>query len=164
MKDVELDALQVAGQPAQKRDSRSSTAASCIRGRTPLSELPELVGILIAFLILLVTFGAFVAAGLPIISAIIGVVISDHEHHRASPSFINIASASTTVAIMLGLSCGIDYGLFILSRHRNNLLSGMAPEDSVAPGRRHGRQLGRVRRPDRHHRPVRAVASSASRS
>ena len=49
----------------------------------------------------------------------------------AFASFINIASASTTVAIMLGLSCGIDYGLFILSRHRNNLLSGMSPEESV---------------------------------
>jgi len=45
---------------------------------------------------------------------------------------INIASASTTVALMLGLSCGIDYGLFILSRHRNNLLTGMTVEDSVA--------------------------------
>ena len=45
---------------------------------------------------------------------------------------INIASTATTVAIMLGLSCGIDYGLFILSRHRNNLLLGMEVEDSVA--------------------------------
>lgn len=36
-----------------------------------------------------------------------------------------------TVALMLGLSCGIDYGLFILSRHRTNLLNGMTPEESV---------------------------------
>src|SRR5882724_13584465 len=47
-------------------------------------------------------------------------------------SVMNIAAASTTVALMLGLSCGIDYGLFILSRHRNNLLTGMTVEDSVA--------------------------------
>jgi RND superfamily putative drug exporter len=44
---------------------------------------------------------------------------------------LTIASASTTVALMLGLSCGIDYGLFILSRHRTNLLNGMTPEESV---------------------------------
>ena len=44
---------------------------------------------------------------------------------------VTIASASTTVALMLGLSCGIDYGLFILSRHRTNLLNGMTPEESV---------------------------------
>ena len=45
----------------------------------------------------------------------------------AVASVLTIASASTTVALMLGLSCGIDYGLFILSRHRTNLLNGMTP-------------------------------------
>lgn len=50
----------------------------------------------------------------------------------ALAAVIDIASASTTVAIMLGLSCGIDYGLFILFRHRNNLLAGMDVEDSAA--------------------------------
>jgi RND superfamily putative drug exporter len=44
---------------------------------------------------------------------------------------VTIASASTTVALMLGLSCGIDYGVFILSRHRTHLLNGMTPEESV---------------------------------
>ncbi len=41
---------------------------------------------------------------------------------------VNVATASTTVAIMLGLSCGIDYGLFVLYRHRNHVLRGMDPE------------------------------------
>src|SRR2546430_16626183 len=49
----------------------------------------------------------------------------------AVASVVTIDSASTTVALMLGLSCGIDYGLFILSRHRTNLLNGMTPEESV---------------------------------
>jgi putative drug exporter of the RND superfamily len=44
---------------------------------------------------------------------------------------VTIASASTTVALMLGLSCGIDYGVFILSRHRANLLAGMDVAESV---------------------------------
>lgn len=82
-------------------------------------------------MILLITFGAVVAAGLPIINAIIGVVIA-LMGVTALASVVNIASASTTVAIMLGLSCGIDYGLFILFRHRNNLIGGMTPEESAA--------------------------------
>jgi RND superfamily putative drug exporter len=49
----------------------------------------------------------------------------------AVAAVVTIASASTTVALMLGLSCGIDYGVFILSRHRTNLLNGMTPEESV---------------------------------
>ena len=64
------------------------------------------------------------------LSAIIGVVIT-LMGITAVASVLSIASASTTVALMLGLSCGIDYGLFILSRHRTNLLNGMTPEESV---------------------------------
>ena len=99
--------------------------------QTPASELPELIGLLIALVILLITFGSFVAAGLPILTALIGVGIT-MMGVTAVASVVNIASAATTVALMLGLSCGIDYGLFILLRHRDNLLRGMAVEDSIA--------------------------------
>ena len=67
---------------------------------------------------------------MPILGAIIGVVTT-LMGITAVASVLRIASASTTVALMLGLSCGIDYGLFILSRHRANLLNGMTPEESV---------------------------------
>jgi RND superfamily putative drug exporter len=95
------------------------------------SEAPELIGLVVAFIILLITFGAFVTAGLPILTAIVGVVIT-LMGVTAIAAVVNIASASTTVALMLGLCCGIDYGLFILSRHRNNLLTGLEPEDAAA--------------------------------
>jgi RND superfamily putative drug exporter len=98
--------------------------------RPRVSETPELVGLIVAFVILMITFGAFAAAGMPILGAIIGVVIT-LMGITALASVLSIASASTTVALMLGLSCGIDYGLFILSRHRTNLLNGMTPEESV---------------------------------
>jgi putative drug exporter of the RND superfamily len=98
--------------------------------RTAISEVPELVGLIIAFGILVITFGAFAAAGMPILGAIIGVVTT-LMGITAVASVLTIASASTTVALMLGLSCGIDYGLFVLSRHRTNLLNGMTPEESV---------------------------------
>ncbi len=70
------------------------------------------------------------AAGLPILTAIIGVAVT-LMGVTAVASVLDIASASTTVALMLGLSCGIDYALFILSRHRNNMLAGMEVEESV---------------------------------
>jgi putative drug exporter of the RND superfamily len=95
-----------------------------------ISEVPELAGLVIAFIILMITFGAFPAAGMPILGAVIGV-ITTLMGITAVASVVTIASASTTVALMLGLSCGIDYGLFILSRHRTNLLNGMTPEESV---------------------------------
>jgi RND superfamily putative drug exporter len=98
--------------------------------RTVISEAPELIGLVIAFIILMITFGAFAAAGMPILGAIIGV-ITTLMGITAVASVLTIASASTTVALMLGLSCGIDYGVFILSRHRTNLLNGMTPEESV---------------------------------
>lgn len=132
VKDKSLDAVKKAVVPAQDAGVEVEYSGSVYPGwRTEISETPELVGLIIAFVILLVTFGAFVAAGLPILTAIIGVAVT-LTGVTALAAVINIASASTTVALMLGLSCGIDYGLFILSRHRNNLLTGMSVEDSVA--------------------------------
>ncbi len=126
-----LDAEQKAVDSARTAGLEVEFTGSVYPGwRTAISELPELVGLIIAFIILLITFGAVVAAGMPIITAIIGVVIT-LMGVTAIASVINVASASTTVALMLGLSCGIDYGLFILSRHRANLLNGMSPYDSI---------------------------------
>jgi RND superfamily putative drug exporter len=129
--DSSLTALQTAVAPAQQAGIEVEYAGSVYPGwRLTPSELPELIGIILAFLILTVAFGALVAAGLPILNAIIGVVITLMSV-TALASVVTIASASTTVALMLGLSCGIDYGVFILSRHRNNLMTGMSVEDSA---------------------------------
>ncbi|MBJ8339950.1 MMPL family transporter [Antrihabitans sp. YC3-6] len=127
-----LAAIQAAVVPAEDVGVDVAYSGSVYPGwLTEVSELPEIVGLIMAFVILLITFGAFVAAGLPIVTAIIGVVTT-LMGVTALASVVDIASASTTVALMLGLSCGIDYGLFILSRHRNNLLQGMDTEESVA--------------------------------
>ncbi|MFC1431683.1 MMPL family transporter [Streptacidiphilus sp. N1-3] len=129
--DATLDAIQDATAPARDSGVQVEYSGSVYPGwRLAPSELPELVGIVIAFIILLVTFGAFVAAGLPILTAVIGVAITI-TGVTALASVVTIASASTTVALMLGLSCGIDYGLFILSRHRNNLLQDHGLEESI---------------------------------
>jgi RND superfamily putative drug exporter len=129
--DASLNAVTAAMKPAQAAGLRVVYNGSVYPGwQFKLSETPELIGIVIAFLILMITFGAFAAAGMPLLGAIVGV-ITTLMGVTAVASVVTIASASTTVALMLGLSCGIDYGVFILSRHRTNLLNGMTPEESV---------------------------------
>jgi putative drug exporter of the RND superfamily len=131
VKNANLDAVKNAMKPVQADGVQVEYNGSVYPGwRVPISEVPELIGLIIAFGILMITFGAFAAAGMPILSAIIGVVTT-LMGITAVASVLTIASASTTVALMLGLSCGIDYGLFVLSRHRTNLLNGMTPEESV---------------------------------
>ena len=68
---------------------------------------------------------------LPILSAIFGVAITI-TGTTALAAVTSVATVSTTVALMLGLSTGIDYGLLILSRHRSQLLAGKSLEESVA--------------------------------
>ncbi|WP_194899360.1 MMPL family transporter [Catenulispora pinisilvae] len=131
IKDSALNDVKAAVAPARAAGVQVEYNGSVYPGwRVVPSELPELVGLVIAFFILLITFGSLVAAGLPIMTAIIGVITTVMAV-TALAAVMTIASTSTTVAIMLGLSCGIDYGLFIIHRHRDGLLRGMPPEEAV---------------------------------
>src|SRR5258708_23630224 len=132
MKTSTLDALNAAVTPARDAGVKTESSGSVYPGSAPkISELPEVIGIAIGFLILLVTFGAVAAAGLPILTALIGVLIG-FMGVTAVAAVVDVASASTSLAVMLALSCGIDYALFISSRHRTTLLQGMTLEDSIA--------------------------------
>jgi putative drug exporter of the RND superfamily len=99
--------------------------------RLEVSEIPEIIGIAIGFIILLVTFGALVAAGLPILTAIIGVLIS-LMGITALTAVTDIASPTISLALMLGLACGIDYALFILSRYRTYLMQNIEAEEAAS--------------------------------
>jgi putative drug exporter of the RND superfamily len=90
----------------------------------------EVLGIPVAALVLAITFGALAAAGLPLLTAAIGVGIGLTGITIAT-GFIDLSSTVTTLALMLGLAVGIDYALFILSRHRSQLFEGMEPEESA---------------------------------
>ncbi|SHH41009.1 putative drug exporter of the RND superfamily [Jatrophihabitans endophyticus] len=91
---------------------------------------PEAIGIVVALVILVLTFGSLVAGGLPIVTALFGVVIS-LMGFTALAALVDIATAATSVGTMLGISCGIDYALFILSRHRNHVLHGHDPQEAA---------------------------------
>ncbi|MGY0538613.1 MMPL family transporter [Nocardioides sp. YJ-D4] len=84
------------------------------------SASSELFGIIIALFILVITFGSFVAAGLPIITAGVGVAIGTLGI-TALTAFTDVSSTTPMLATMIGLAVGIDYALFILSRYRSEL-------------------------------------------
>ena len=91
----------------------------------------EIVGVVIAAIVLLAMLGTLVAAGLPLLLAILGVGAGVGTT-MAFSSLIDMASITPALALMLGLAVGIDYALFIIHRHRSQLLSGMEVGESIA--------------------------------
>jgi RND superfamily putative drug exporter len=91
----------------------------------------EAVGVLFAGIVLFITFGSLLAAGLPLLTALIGVGVSMGGIITAS-AFTTVSSTAPMLAVMIGLAVGIDYALFILSRHRSQLAAGLDPEESTA--------------------------------
>jgi RND superfamily putative drug exporter len=86
---------------------------------------------MVAFLVLAITLGSLIAAGLPLLTALLGVGIGV-TGLTALSGVIQLSDTAPTLATMLGLAVGIDYALFILSRHRQNLADGLDVRDSVA--------------------------------
>ncbi|MDX2970353.1 MMPL family transporter [Kribbella solani] len=93
-------------------------------------HLTEVIGIGVAAVVLLITFGSLVAAGLPLLSAIIGVGIGVTAISAAS-GFVDIGSGTSILALMIGLAVSIDYALFIMMRYRHELSTGLEPEEAT---------------------------------
>jgi RND superfamily putative drug exporter len=81
--------------------------------------------------VLVITFGSLLAAGMPLLTAAVGVGVGLVSLLLAS-KVVTLSSTAPTLALMLGLAVGIDYALFILSRHRSQLAAGMEPARSAA--------------------------------
>ncbi|HUQ63252.1 MAG TPA: MMPL family transporter [Acidimicrobiales bacterium] len=89
----------------------------------------EVIGLVFAILILLLAFGSVLAAGLPIITALFGLGIGATLGGIAS-RFIETPEWAATVAAMIGLGVGIDYALFIITRYRQSLATGLSPREA----------------------------------
>jgi RND superfamily putative drug exporter len=105
-------------------------------GGDVLQEVPgtgssELLGILVAIVVLVITFGSLLAAGMPLLTALIGVGIGVSAITTAT-GFIDLGSTAPVLATMLGLAVGIDYALFIVSRYRHEVSVGREPEEAAA--------------------------------
>jgi RND superfamily putative drug exporter len=90
----------------------------------------EIIGLLSAAVVLFVMLGTLIAAGLPVLGALIGVAVSATGALSLS-SLVEMNSTTPMLGVMLGLAVGIDYSLFILNRHRRQLKAGLEMRESI---------------------------------
>ncbi|MDX3326211.1 MMPL family transporter [Streptomyces sp. ME02-6979-3A] len=90
----------------------------------------EIIGVAVAALVLVLTFGSLVAAGMTLLNALVGVAAGMAGLFALS-STVELTSTAPILALMLGLAVGIDYALFITSRYRHYLLEGMDGEEAA---------------------------------
>ncbi|HCB07116.1 MAG TPA: hypothetical protein DEQ43_23185, partial [Nocardioides bacterium] len=126
-----LDDVEKAGTPAAGSPVDSYVGGQAYKSDSDPSKVPELLGLMVSFLILAVTFRSLIAAGMPILNSLVGVGVTITTVIVMS-NLISISSTAPTLAEMLGLAVGIDYALFILSRHRAHLGEGLDPIESMS--------------------------------
>ncbi|MET9619888.1 MULTISPECIES: MMPL family transporter [unclassified Streptomyces] len=129
LSDATREALQKTGHDAQGQGLTVEIGGDALQ-TMPETGAGEIVGVVIAGIVLVVTFGSLVAAGLPLLTAIIGVGIGVSSI-TALASVLDLGSTTSTLAMMIGLAVGIDYALFIVSRYRAELADGREREDAA---------------------------------
>jgi Predicted drug exporters of the RND superfamily len=126
-----LDALRAAAEPLVQAGVQVEFGGQVAEDTNPPAGTAEVVGIGAALLVLVITLGSVVAAGLPIIVAIGGLgaaaaIIALLER------MTDISTTAPTVATMVGLGVGIDYALLLVARHVEGLRAGLSPRDAAA--------------------------------
>ncbi|MEZ5204553.1 MAG: MMPL family transporter [Acidimicrobiales bacterium] len=99
-------------------------------GNQEIGGRSELIGLAVAVIVLLLAFGSVVAMGLPLATALVGLG-SGLGLVTILEAFVSVPTTAPTLASMIGLGVGIDYALFIVTRHREHLHRGMTVEESV---------------------------------
>ncbi|MBX9424716.1 MMPL family transporter [Streptomyces lateritius] len=127
--DETREALTQAGENAQGKGLTVEVGGDALQ-TMPATGAGEIVGVVIAGIVLVLTFGSLVAAGLPLLTAIIGVGIGVSSI-TALANVLDLGSTTSTLAMMIGLAVGIDYALFIVSRYRAELAEGRDKEDAA---------------------------------
>ncbi|WP_406000319.1 MMPL family transporter [Streptomyces sp. NBC_00829] len=92
----------------------------------PDDRVSEAIGFGVAIVVLLIGFGSVIAAGVPLVTALVSVICGLAVLGLIAAAF-TFATVSPTLATMIGLGVGIDYALFLLTRHRQNLMDGADP-------------------------------------
>ncbi|GGZ00452.1 MMPL family transporter [Streptomyces nitrosporeus] len=96
----------------------------------PETGVTEVIGVAVAAVVLVITFGSLIAAGLPLLTALIGVGIGA-SLITALANVLDLGSTTAILATMIGLAVGIDYALFIVSRYRAELAEGREREEAA---------------------------------
>ena len=126
---TDRDALDAA--VADLEDAGLTAAVGGDAAETPtLSHTSEIIGIAIALVVLAITFGSLVAAGMPLLTAVVGVGLGIMGVFTLT-GFLDLSSVTPALASMLGLAVGIDYALFIMSRFKHEVGQGRDLEDAA---------------------------------
>jgi RND superfamily putative drug exporter len=127
--DASKEGLEKAAQDARDAGLTVDVGGDALAAE-PEGGATEAIGIVIAAVVLVLTFGSLLAAGLPLLTAIVGVGIGVGTI-TALASALDLGTTTSTLAAMLGLAVGIDYALFIVSRYRSELAEGRSREEAA---------------------------------
>ncbi|WP_217207494.1 MMPL family transporter [Streptomyces sp. AC550_RSS872] len=129
LQDGTREALEDAAQDARDAGLTVEVGGDALQAQ-PETGAGEIIGIAVAAVVLVITFGSLLAAGLPLLTALIGVGIGVSAI-TALASALDLGSTTSTLASMIGLAVGIDYALFVLSRYRTELAEGREREEAA---------------------------------
>ncbi|MFD5724456.1 MMPL family transporter, partial [Streptomyces sp. NPDC127036] len=121
--DAQHDALDKSLRSGRSAGLTVEAGGDAVKVDTAMSGVGEKIGVLISALVLLLTFGSLIAAGMPLLTAVIGVGIGISAI-TALGSTLGLSATTSNLAMMLGLAVGIDYALFVVSRYRSEKLEG----------------------------------------
>ncbi|MFD9441079.1 MMPL family transporter [Streptomyces sp. NPDC060006] len=123
-------ALEKAGDEARATGLTVDVGGDALQAASDPGAVGEIIGLALAAVVLVITLGSLVAAGLPLLTAIIGVGIGVSTI-TALASALDLGDTTSTLALMIGLAVGIDYALFIVSRYRGELAEGRDREEAA---------------------------------
>ena len=129
LKDASKDALEDAAAEARATGLTVDVGGDALQAAAEMG-VGEIIGIALAAVVLVITLGSLVSAGLPLLTALIGVGIGVSTI-TALAKTLDLGSTTSTLAMMIGLAVGIDYALFIVSRYRAELAEGREREDAA---------------------------------
>ena len=170
--DITFDAEKAADVTSEQRDAittiisndsgnlTTAYSGNAFQDNESLGMQSELIGITVAAVVLIITFGSLVAAGLPLLTAVVGVAFGLMGVTAATGFTDSINSMTPTLASMIGLAVGIDYALFILSRFRSELIDHINGHD-LTP-KQLSTRLREIGREDRAHLAGLAVGKAGS--
>ncbi|MFJ8949264.1 MMPL family transporter [Streptomyces sp. NPDC102381] len=128
--DADKNALEGAVDEARDAGLTVEVGGTALASQPAAGGSAESIGIVLAAVILLITFGSLAAAGLPLLTAVIGVGISMCAILALGSTF-GLDMTTGTLASMLGLAVGIDYALFVVSRYREERANGHEPREAT---------------------------------
>ncbi|MEV0692476.1 MMPL family transporter [Streptomyces sp. NPDC050388] len=129
LEDSSRDALKAAAEDARDTGLTVEIGGDALQA-VPETGAAEIIGIGVAAVVLVITFGSLIAAGLPLLTAIVGVGIGVASI-SALAATLDLGSTTSILATMIGLAVGIDYALFIVSRYRAELAEGREREEAA---------------------------------